>query len=263
MTKENPLSRKLATLTAKDAFTGDALHLGPSGTPEVMDQVLRAIDDTMLLRDVVFAVGDSNVTLRISGKRIVAVAGASKDLRAPEGLIDTSLNADTADALRQTAALLERLIAKPGMLTLLRRPAESAAKQSGSGVGIRTLQECWIAVQAMPQLTPLENFRASCKPHAEAIIMMRNGEVETHWGEQPRVDLLVEIVGGEWSDFVTKHAPFVPSDTGPLIRIIAGLGGSEGAVVISKIEEKQCLALVSEDGVAPVAAAWAQTVMTV
>lgn len=263
MTKEDPLARKLARLTAKDTFTGQQLDLGPSGTPEAMDHILQVIDDTMLLRHVTFAVGSSTVTLRISGKRVLCLAAASDDMRLPDGLIDLPLTSSTSDALGQVAMLLQSLIEKAGTLTLERIPAKGVEGQTGSGVGVQMLQTRWTEVRDTPKLPTAARFRAMCKPVASAIIMLSDGEVETVWGAQSEVDHLERIFASVWSDFDRDHQSFVASESGPLLRILTGVGSEEQTLVLAITEENQCLVLSDVKNVPELAAAWARALSAI
>lgn len=261
MSTDDPLARKIATLVAQDHFEGKALHLGPAGTPEALTHILQAIDDTMLLRNAVFSVGQSAVTLRISGKRLLRVVAATEDLTPPDGLVDAPLTRDASDVLGALHTLLKTLTSKDGMLTLERQPAKPDAKQSGPGVGIKTLVGAWDSESSQPvqQTGPFETFVSQCAPLASSMIVMQKGEVIDVNGADEELTLLSEIYGNTWADYYQKHdAQFSTGDSSSFHAVDA-LGPEGDAIISAKIIEKQCFARVSAASLPLVAALWASS----
>lgn len=256
MSNDEPLSRKIATLIAKDTFDGAALRLGASGKPEAMSHVLQAIDDTMLLRQAVFAVGESAVTLRISGKRLLMLEAATQDLSPPEGLIHQPLNADTPDALAQVGMLLQDLIRKTGQLTLERRPAEASTQQSGSGVGIQALSASWAPQGLVQETEPMAYFLQVCKPLALASVTVNDGEVETWHGAQPEVEKLQQVYDDNWAVIDGTYKSQLNGGNEPVLRILEAFAPEGEAFLLAIIDKKQCLGILSVDHIPQVATAW-------
>jgi hypothetical protein len=257
MSDDNPLSRKISTLLAENTFDGPALHLGKSGTPDALSHILTAIDDTMLLRHAVFAVGDSAVTLRISGKRVLRVVAVTDDLAAPEGLIDQQLSADTTEALQQLAQVLARLVAKKGVLTLERAPAEASAKQAGSGVGIQVLAAAFKVGKKTVSQDGMATFVDACVNHAVATVEIVDEKVSNKSGSQPKVAKLKQVYGDFWASFEKNHDAQITTPDRDILRIVEIPSAGNLAFVHAKIKEKQCLALVKVDRVAVLASVWA------
>lgn len=256
MSKDTPLARKIATLIAKDTFDGAALRLGSSGRPEAMTHVLQAIDDTMMLREAVFGVGDSAVTLRISGKRLLMLEAATDDLSAPDGLIHLPLSADTPDALMQVGTLLQTLISREGHLTLERRPAEASTKQSGSGVGIQSLSASWAPEALVQETDPMARFLQVCKPLALATVTVHDGEVEAWYGTQLEVEKLQRVYDENWAAIDGTYNSELQQKNEPILRILDAFGPEGEAFLVAIIEQNQCLGIVRMEDISQVAAMW-------
>jgi len=138
MSDDPQLSGKIEALTQDETFEGGAMLLGPAGTPETTQAMLRAIDMTMLPRDMVFAVGASFLTLAVSGKRVRHVTAASPDMKA-EGLVGQPVNVDDPDAVQSLATALHALFAVDGVLTVKRQAASAALDVGAVGIGLRGL----------------------------------------------------------------------------------------------------------------------------
>lgn len=256
MTGDDPLARKLATLTAKDAFDGRALRLGLAGQPEAMSHILQAIDDTMLLRDAVFAVGKSQVILRVSGKRLQAVVAASDDLAAPSTLLGQALSISQPDLLAETAALLQRLVTQTGTLTLDRRSTEDAAG-SGSGVGVQALSTAWDAALTVTPDDPIEVFLAGWLAEAVAYIEVEDNAVVEADGDDATIDVLLRADETTWQAFQKAHTTLQGAQKPPQLWILEGLTGTKGMLVAARIEKRRYLALIPPASIGQVTAAWA------
>jgi len=260
VTKDTPLSRKIETLVSQDTFDGKALVLGPSAEPDSVTHVLQAIDDTMMLRNAVFAVGESVVTLRISGKRLLKVVAATPDLEAPDDLIDQQLSADTSEALDHLADLLITLVAKPGTLTLERQPAEAAAKPSGSGVGISALN----AILADKKKSELQNatatFLTTCTSLATALVERIGGEENVISGDQSKIVELENDYGKKWAKTAANGGLSNSISGGGFLRIVEVSDSSDLAFSEIIIDEKQYLMLMKVRDVALLSMAWAKVI---
>ncbi len=257
MTDDKPLARKVAALVAENAFEGSRLKLGPSGNDDAIGLVLDAVDNTMMLRDAVFAVDDSSITLRVSGKRVLMVTDASHDLGFPEGLLNTALSPDTEDALTGLATALRALTEKSGSLTLVRETVESGEKQSGAGVGIQTLSGIVAASVPVEIEGQFGEFLSLIEPIADSLVLVFDGMVEVHKGDQPKAALLQEAVEKYWTE--SRNRMFTVSElkTEPKLQILDGIAEQNQAMICVNIDENQCFADVSVELVPQVLDAWA------
>lgn len=268
MKRDPVLARKIAALTAKDSFDGRALRLGTAGQTDSLTLLLNAVDDTMLQRDAVFAVGASHVTLRVSGKRVQAVLAASDDLAAPADLIDVPLNARAPEAVLQTAQLLERLVRQSGTLTLERRTPASTVTIPDAGVGSQMLART-LAPDEAPAAPPAEQpagqsqspiqlLADACAPVADAFITLANGDVETVSGSEDAIEALQTALDTHWDAFEEAHDPFVGDEENTLLRVLTACAPNGQALVVAILGSDQALGLVHANGVGTVAEGWAK-----
>jgi len=138
MSDDPQLGGKIEALIQDEMFEGGAMVLGPAGAPETTEAMLRAIDMTMLPRDMVFAVGTSFVTLAVSGRRVRHVTDASPDVMG-DGLVGQPVNVDDADHVQTLATALRALFALNGVLTMKRQTASAALDVGAVGIGQRGL----------------------------------------------------------------------------------------------------------------------------
>ncbi|MEM6940257.1 MAG: hypothetical protein AAF943_04645 [Pseudomonadota bacterium] len=258
MTEDAPLSRKIDKLVAQNTFAGNALELGAAGDLQAVDLILDAIDDTMMFRDAVFAVGVSAVTLRVSGKRVLKLTAATEDLKAPDALLQAPLSADQEEALAALALILQRLSKAKGTLTLTRLEVDQGAAQSGSGVGIASLRAAIDANRLFELPEMLEAFVEGAKELSDAISILCDGKVERQFGDQPQIDDLQALLAETWPHFRNSGEGVLPSANRSHILVTDAMG-DQGIYLFSVIsEDYQIFGSVSPDVVARILGIWAK-----
>lgn len=255
MSDDDLFARKIATLSATDTFDGRAVHLGPSGDDDAVVLVLHAIDDTMLLRDAVFSVGDSFVTLRISGKRLLGVVAVSDDLTLGSPLIDHALTAASQDEIAQVGALLRALTRAAGVLKLERQVVDPSAKPSHLGVSSDGLAEVWQMEPTQDASDPLTRFAARCALLSEAMILSHDGQTLESTGSATALKTLRSSLEHDGLDRV-PHAPG-GTETDPRLQVLDATAPKGKALAMARVGNRHCAALISTDAVATLCAAWA------
>jgi len=256
MTKD--LERKLAALAGEGSFEAGAMQLGPSGDPSAMAAILNAIDDTMLPRHMVFAVGASSVTLSVAGKRLRTVVHASDDLKAPPALVGQLLATDDVDALSQLGNILSALTSGEGTLTLARQVAPAAAGQADAGVAVKTLISLW---DVDPDATPptkyeifVQNLGSSILSGAEIVGKKLINPV----GDAGFISAMETANKGGFAKLRQDHATLLKADSSDQIIVVPGLL-PDGAVLCEvKFSVTNMLMAISAEAMPDIAAAWAR-----
>lgn len=251
------LQRKLATLTRDASFDGGAMQLGPSGDPSAMTAILHAIDDTMLPRHMVFAVGASSVTLSVAGKRLRAVVEATKDLKPASGLVGKMLATEDEKALSQLGDMLSQLTSAEGTLTLTRNVEPSATGQADAGVGVTTLISLW---SVDPDAVPPTEFERFAQKLGEMILA--GGEVDGESllnpiGDARFVNALETANKDQFAKIRQDHNAIFRTNDKTRLLVVPGLLPDDALLCSFVVNELNMLVAVSANGAPQIAGAWA------
>jgi hypothetical protein len=250
-------ARKIGELAAEDDFQGRALILGQSASPEAMASILHAIDNTILLRNAVFSVGDRSVTLRVSGKRLLNIVTVSGDLDLSPDLAKQLLSATSVDTLKQIAIILRRLTSGVGKLRLERIPVEVTIKPTHSGVGTDALSDIWNVDLDVEQLDPIARFFATCREAAISSLTVGRDQSEQTHGTPDTVADLKQIIDQDWPDFERAHREISSSKDKFYLRIFDTLAPADQALMVVITPEVQHFSVVPTNEMPKVLAAWA------
>ncbi|MEP4196877.1 MAG: hypothetical protein ABJL99_14715 [Aliishimia sp.] len=256
MSMDPDLRRKLAALTAERSYSDGAMDLGPSGGDVAFAAALQAIDNTMLPRDLIFSVGATGVTLRVSGRRLRALLRVEGDLATPAGVLDQLLTTAQPDTLAAVGDVMRKLTALPGTLTLTRVSAPALGGASDAGVTVSALSDVWaIDLDAKPP-TDIERFCLALGTNLRAMAVIKDGAVVTGLGDDSLLSELKSLWAGEVSEFDPTFAAFKPLESKNMIVSRQGLlPGGELACYV-KLHKISILAAISVQSMAEIATAW-------
>lgn len=253
------LQRKLATLTGDASFDAGAMQLGPSGDPSAMTAILNAIDDTMLPRHMVFAVGASSVTLSVAGKRLRSVVAATSDLKPAAGLVGQLLATEDEKALSQLEAMLSKLTNAEGTLTLIRKVEPSGAGQADAGVGVKTLMSLW---NVDPDAVPPTEFERFAQKLGGLIL----GGAETDGlsllnpiGDVKFVNSLETANKDQFAKIRQDHDVIVKIKEKARLLVVPGLLPDEALLCSVIVNDINMLLAVSANSAPEIADAWSDT----
>ena len=254
---EDHLQRKLATLTRDASFDGGAMQLGPSGDPSAMTAILNAIDDTMLPRHMVFAVGASSVTLSVAGKRLRTVVAATDDLQPASGLVGQLLATEDEEALSQLGAMLTKLTSAEGTLTLTRNTEPSATGQADAGVGVSTLISLW---NVDPDAVPPTEFERFAQKLGEMILAGAETDGQSLLnpiGDAGFVNALETANKDQFAKIRQDHDAIVKTKNEARLLVVPGLLPDDALLCSIIDNELNMLIAVSANGAPQIAGAWA------
>lgn len=199
------LKRKLAALTADNVFEKGSLNLGPTEDPAIMAALLGALDNTMMPRHLRFGVGETSVTLHVSGRRLRAMVDIQGIPDVVPDLTGKALSIDEKDDLTRLGDVLVRLVETPGTLTVIGEPA-SEGTGSEAGVSVSALAELWEVSLDAQLMSVSERFAYQLQD-----VILAGGEIDESTvinvaGDPEFVDALQTIDLDDIATFREKYA---------------------------------------------------------
>ncbi|MBM7067982.1 hypothetical protein [Actibacterium sp. 188UL27-1] len=225
------LTARLTKLAnAGETYSNGARVIARGGGEEALAAILRAIDDTILMRKLTFRSGrESSLNLVVSGRRIVGVS----DVDIPGQTSDTTLLTDPLseedDAMMQ--ALTETILAfvqTDGPISVLPVKASRSGGMPTAGLSIRTLADAWgVEMDA----TPMKRFLRACQDFVPAAV---------HY----KADILANRHGDEATDLQTLAEERAPSaETAYLALYPEQTGGSWLINISYGLKDARCVLL--------------------
>ena len=254
MTDLTALAQKLASLhSSEDVFENGARVIAQGGVPSGMSAFIRAIDDTVLERQLEIMTGTHIVTVVAAGRRLRGIANVVPPKGKSARLVGEPLSRDDKKSLAATGELLSSLLGAAPRLTLRSLPAESFGRSGDRGVSAATLAEVWDVDLDEAPLPPMERF---LKGNAEAVhgfIQMRGGEVAATDGETAA---LQSIQDDQLDDLLAARGKLSGDSEGPQLMSLEGALSNGKAIALAQAEDETVLILYDPAALGQIHASW-------
>ena len=222
---------RLTRLASKtDPYKDGRRLIASSGGEEALVAILRAIDDTILMRRLTFRAGTEHaLNLIVSGRRIVGVSGVEIPGQPSDNALLTDPLSEDDDAMME--ALTEPILAfvqTKGPITVASVKASRSGAIPTAGLSIRVLAQAWgVELDA----TPMKRFLKSCQSFVPAAV---------HY----KADILANQHGDEATDLQTLAEERAPSaETAYLARYPEQTGGSWLINISYGVQDTRCVLL--------------------
>ncbi|MFQ6551269.1 hypothetical protein AAD018_002870 [Aestuariibius insulae] len=183
MEENDDIARKLAALAATTTqYREDGARVLSRGViPPPLQALLTEIDETVLLRKLVFRRAGTTLSLLVAGRRLLGIAETSEDIATAETteLIMVPLESGDRAQLAALTALVDRFENASGPLTVQTAETERPGSQVESGLSVQSLAQAWsVDLNAEPG-SPLGTFLQICGRHLEGSLRRTpDGKIE-------------------------------------------------------------------------------------
>jgi hypothetical protein len=255
----NDLENKLTALAEPGKFRDGAMHLGPSGSSTAMAEIIRAIDNTILPRQVELSVGKSSVVISIGGRRLRSLVEASENLQVPDELVEQTLSADSTDNLQAIGQLLQRLLATDGRLTLRRTAGSTASGQMNSGVSVKALAELWGVDLNGKVPSDLEQFQSLLGSNFIASIEVDGQSSSNPLGNANALEGLELVLNEKLEPLEQQLANVHLKDRGRQLFVFEGVLPDAMLLGLAIVDDTKLLIAMSKNSFADITMAWSRT----
>lgn len=230
MSDLNALAQKLAALGATDDLYADGARvISQGGTPSPLAAVLRAVDETVLDRILVFAAGETTVSIIASGRRLRGLSEVTPAYDAATSLIGETISREDPSTLDNSFALLSDLLDAADPLTVRSMPATRFGSGGERGVPAADLAKLWqIDLNAAP-MPPLAQFLDANDSIITALLHVSAGDIMASKGENAVLEQIWETQVQAYIDAQAKLAG--PDNRPHLVCLDGALGDGATAAL--------------------------------
>ena len=248
------LAQKLASLhSSEDVFENGARVIAQGGVPSGMAALVRAIDDTVLERQLEIMTGTHIVTLVAAGRRLRGISAVVPPKGKSARLVGEPLSRDDKKSLAAAGELLTDLLSPAPRLTLRSLPAESFGRSGDRGVAASTLAELWDIDMDEAPLPPIERFLASNAPSLKAHIHSRGGEIVSSDGDAAA---LQSVMDNQLEAFLESRSRLPGNAEGPQFFSLEGAISGDGALALAQAEDEIVLLVYDPAALGQIHASW-------
>lgn len=191
MSDLNALARKLAALGATDeVFDTGARVISQAGSPAPLTAMLRAIDETVLDRKLVFTAGDTCVSIVASGRRMRGLSDITPMHETAKTLLGKTISREDPASLDASFALLSELFETADPLHVRSMPAERFGSGGERGVPAVDLATLWQIDLDEAPLPPLERFLRANEDTITAMLHVDKGDVVASKGDIAALEVI-------------------------------------------------------------------------
>ncbi len=263
MDENEDIARKLAALAATSTqYREDGARVLSRGIiPPPLQAMLTEIDETVLLRKLIFQRAETMLALIVAGRRLLGIAETSEDIATSEtkDLEMTPLETGDRAQLAALTALMNRFENASGPVTIRTAETERPGSQVESGLSVQSLAQAWsVDLNAEPG-SPLGTFLQICGRHLEASVRRTpDGKVEETGGTDHSSDLkkILKSTGPALTVGISGIRRGLPEAR---LAICGHSGPDAFQVGFAETEEEAAVLLFRAETLGSILSAWSET----
>ena len=248
------LAQKLARIhSSDDMFENGARVIAQGGVPSGMVALIRAIDDTVLERNLEILTGNHIITLVAAGRRLRGLAAVVPPKGKSARFVGEPLSSDDAKTIAAVGELLTGILAPAPKLTMRSLPANGFGKSGDRGISASRLAELWNVDMDEVPLPPLQRFLKSNAALLQAHLHVRDGEIVESNGD---VSELQSILGNQLDAFLTTRETLPGAAEGAQLMTFEGAIGGGRAVGLAQSDDDIVLLVYEPTALGQIHASW-------
>lgn len=248
------LAQKLATLKGSDdLFENGARVIAHGGVPSGMAALIRAIDETVLERNLEIMTGTHIVTLVAAGRRLRGIAGVVPPKGKSARLVGESLSREDGKTLAAVGTLLSELLTPASRLTLRSLPSQGFGRSGDRGVPASALASLWqVDIEEAPQ-PPMTRFLRGNAASLRAYIHVRDGKIIASDGE---IGVLQTMLEDQLESFLATRKTLAGNADGPQLMSLEGALTKDEAVALAQTDTDVVLLVYDPAALGQIHASW-------
>jgi hypothetical protein len=248
------LAQKLAWIhSSDDVFENGARVIAQGGVPSGMVALIRAIDDTVLERNLELFTGTHIITLVAAGRRLRGVAAVVPPKGKSARFVGEPLSSEDTKTLAAVGELLAGILAPAPKLTMRSLPAGGFGKSGDRGISAARLAELWNVDMDEEPLPPLQRFLQGNSSALQTYLHVRAGEIVASAGN---IAPLQTILDDQLEAFLATRAKLPGAAEGPQLLTLEGAIGANKAVALAQSDDDVVLMVYDPVALGQIHASW-------
>lgn len=248
------LAQKLASLhSGSDQFENGARVIAQGGVPSGMCALIRAIDDTVLERQLEILTGAHIVTVIAAGRRLRGIASVIPPKGKSARIVGEALSREDGKTLALAGEVLGEVLASAPRMTLRSLPAPRFGSSGDLGVAASDLAEIWQIDMDEAPLPPIARFLSANSAALQAYLHTAAGEVLATHGD---IAALQTMLDEQLDAFLATRAKLSGHAEGPQLLSFEGALPNGKTVAIAQAEEDTILLVYDPSALGQIHASW-------
>lgn len=239
MSDLNALAQKLSALTATDDMFGEGARvISQGGVPSTMSAALKAIDETLLERTLVFIAGDASVSIVASGRRLRGISAVAPNAANADKVIGKALSRDAPALLDEAFAVFDTVLGDANKVLMRSQQAEPFGESGERGISATGLAELWQIDLDEAPLPPMQRFIRINESAVSAMLHVSAGKIIANQGD---IHALQSIWDTQVTAFMSSQGKLPGRDDGPQLICLEGALENGGAAALALAGEDVAL----------------------